>query len=177
MRLTKQAYFFFISPGLFRTKETPFWDNGKHLVASCVQQVHMASRFIQVSVTSSGTTAFSGYRHNLHIIGCITFSFARVRKFDSIYFKMRYRSCAKSEKQNVPKDALSLHILISSSVIFPLTDLRSEVTTRTNELKNATLRSSIASTTLSDFYTDNSVFLLELNPLLRGPPDGSSGTV
>ncbi|XP_064598625.1 uncharacterized protein LOC135464971 [Liolophura sinensis] len=55
-------------------------------------------------------------------------------------------------------------------------DLRSEILTRTGEWKNATDFSNIQGANLRDFYTEDSVFLLQNASLFTGPPGGRSDT-
>ncbi|XP_064616695.1 uncharacterized protein LOC135480714 isoform X1 [Liolophura sinensis] len=50
--------------------------------------------------------------------------------------------------------------------------IRSEVIARTEEWKNATVRSTVANTTLSDYYTDDTWFLYQTIAVFRGPPVG-----
>ncbi|XP_064616693.1 uncharacterized protein LOC135480713 isoform X2 [Liolophura sinensis] len=63
--------------------------------------------------------------------------------------------------------------VITKTSRFPkCNDIRSEVIARTEEWKNATLRGTIANTTLSDFYTNNTWFFYQGVAVFRGPPVG-----
>lgn len=65
----------------------------------------------------------------------------------------------------------------NNNKILYLSEIRSEVFTRTDEWKTATFGIGVLAFNFSNYYTENSVFLLEIIPRFTGPPDGASGLV